>query len=138
MNLKVSKVLMLVAVLCLGTVSNLFGAAATIAYVWPVAGVTAPTAAQAARHNSVVADVTWTNASDTAVVMTHNMQLPNATGLNGIPKITWFCTSMGAGTFVPFFAFTSATTITVDKNSVAANTTGVCRVTIERPAGAVR
>lgn len=117
---------------------SVFGAAATIAYVWPVAGATAPTAAQAAKVNSVVADITWAAAADTAVVMTHNMVLPNATGANARPKITWFCTSMGAGTFVPFFAFTSGTTITIDKNSTATGSTGVCRVTIERPHSIIR
>ena len=136
MNLKVSKVLMLVAVLCLGTVSNLFATSCTVTYVWPVAGSTAPTAAQAARHNSVVADVAFID-GDTSCVITHNMQLPNATGVNGIPKVTWFPTALGSAAGMPFFAFTSATTMTIAKNGTT-NTNMTVRVHIERPAGAVR
>lgn len=136
MNLKVSKVLMLVALL--GTLStNLFATSCTVTYVWPVAGATAPTAAQARPHNSVVADVAFL-AADTSCLLTHNMQLPNATGANGIPKISFVFTAAGSAAWTPFFAFTSATTITLDKNSTAANTGGTIRVVIERPAGAVK
>jgi len=134
--MKVSKVLMLL-VLCLGICSNLFATTCTVTYVWPVAGATAPTAAQARPHNSVVVDIAFL-AADTACVVTHNMQLPNATGASGIPKISYFFTAAGAVAFTPFFAFTSATTITVDKNLTTANSTGTVRVTIERPSGAVR
>ncbi len=138
MKLKVAmKVLMLVAVLCLGTVSNLFATNCTVTYVWPVAGSTAPTAAQAAKHNSVVVDIVYL-AADASCVITHNMQLPNATGLNGIPKITWFPTAVGSAAVLPFFAFTSATTITADKSSTGANSGMTIRVHIERPAGATR
>lgn len=130
--------LLMVALLTLASASSLFGAAATVAYVWPVAGVTAPTAAQSSQVSSVVTDVTWAAAADTAVAINHNLGLPNATGLLGRPKVSWFCTVMGAGTFVPVFTFTSANILTVDKNSTAANTTGTCRVTVERPHSIVR
>ncbi len=136
MNLKLSKVLLLV-ILCLGICSNLFATNCTVAYVWPVAGATAPTAAQARPHNSVVVDITFL-AADQSCVVTHNMQLPNATGANGIPKISYVFTTAGVVSFTPFFAFTSATTLTVDKNLTTANSTGIIRVTIERPAGAVK
>ncbi len=130
------KVLLLVA-LCLGICSNAFATNCTVTYVWPVAGATAPTAAQARPHNSVVVDIAFL-AADASCVITHNMQLPNATGANGIPKISHFFTAAGAVSFTPFFAFTSATTITVDKNLTTANSTGTLRVVIERPAGAVK
>lgn len=136
MKLKVFKILMLI-VLCLGISSNLFGAACTVTYVWPVAGATAPTAAQARQHNSVVVDIAFL-AADTACVITHNMQLPNATGANGIPKISYFFTAAGAVSFTPFFAFTNATSITVDKNLTTANSTGTVRIVVERPAAAVK
>ena len=124
-------------ILCLGIGSNLFATNCTVTYVWPVAGATPPTAAQAARHNSVVVDIAYL-AGDASCVITHNMQLPNATGLNGIPKITWFATAVGTAAVMPFFAFTSATTITADKVSTAANTGMTVRVHIERPAGVVK
>lgn len=128
----------MLTVLCLGILSSsLFGAAGAVTYIWPVAGVTAPTAAQARSHNSVVCDVVF-GAADTAAVITHNMALPNATGLNGIPKITLTPTAVGTAAVVPFIAFTSANTITIDKNSTSANTSISVRVTIERPAGAVK
>ncbi len=136
MNLKVSKVLLLL-VLCLGICSNLFATTCTVTYVWPVAGATAPTAAQARQHNSVVADVAFL-AGDLACVITHNMQLPNATGANGIPKVTITPTAVGTAASVPFIAFTSATTLTIDKNSTASNTSITVRVHIERPAGVVK
>ncbi len=137
MNHKVSRVLMLAA-LCLGIgCANLFGTTCTVTYVWPVAGATAPTAAQARPHNSVVVDIAFL-AADQACVVTHNLALPNATGANGIPKVSYFCTALGAVAWAPFFAFTSANTMTVDKNLTTSLSTGTCRVTIERPAGAVK
>ena len=138
MNLRSMCIKVLLLALCLGILpSSMYGAACTVTYVWPVAGSTAPTAAQARQHNSVVADIAFL-AADTSCVITHNMQLPNATGANGIPKITHFFTAAGVVSFTPFFAFTSATTITVDKNLTTANSTGTLRVVIERPAGAVK
>ncbi len=137
MNLRSMKVPMLLLILCLGIGSNLFATTCTVTYVWPVAGATAPTAAQAARHNSVVVDIAFL-AADQACIVTHNMQLPNATGANGIPKISYFFTAAGAVSFTPFFAFTSATTITVDKNLTTSTSTGTMRMVIERPAGAVK
>ncbi len=137
MNLKVSKVLMLVAVLCLGTVSNLFATNCTVTYVWPVAGATAPTAAQSKLHNSVVADVAFLVA-DASCVITHNLALPNATGASGRPKVTITATAVGSAAVVPFIAFTDANTLTIDKNSTAANTTITVRVWIERPARTVQ
>lgn len=138
MNLRSKSIkVLLLAVLCLGISSNLFATNCTVTYVWPVAGATAPTAAQAARHNSVVVDVAFL-AADASCVITHNMQLPNATGANGIPKISYFFTAAGAVSFTPFFAFTNAVSITVDKNLTTANSTGTARIVIERPAGAVK
>lgn len=132
-NLKSAKLLLVLTLCLLGLAQSMFGAAATVAYVWPVTGVTAPTAGQSKVRNMVVADITWAAAADTAVPIVHNLQLGNATGLQGIPKVTWACTSMGAGSFVPTIAFTDANTLTIDKNSTAANTTGVCRFWVERP-----
>lgn len=138
MNLKLTSLkIPLLIILCLGICSNLFATNCTVTYVWPVAGATPPTAAQAARHNSVVVDIVYL-AADASCVITHNMQLPNATGLNGIPKITWFPTALGSAAVLPFFAFTSATTITADKASTGANSGMTIRVHIERPAGATR
>lgn len=138
MNLKRTSIMALLMILCLGILpSSMFGAACTVTYVWPVAGATAPTAAQARSHNSVVVDIAFL-AADTACVITHNMQLPNATGANGIPKISYFFTAAGAVSFTPFFAFTNAVSITVDKNLTTANSTGTARIVIERPAAAVK
>ncbi len=137
MNWKAIKNLVFVALVLAVGASNLMATTCTVTYVWPVAGSTPPTAAQARQHNSVVVDVAFI-AADQACVITHNMQLPNATGLNGIPKISYVFTAAGVVSFTPFFAFTSATTITVDKNLTTANSTGTARIVIERPAGAVK
>ncbi len=136
MKLKVLSKILVLSILCLGISSNLFATSCTVTYVWPVAGSTAPTATQAAKHNSVVVDVAFVD-GDTSCLITHNMQLPNATGANGIPKVTWFPTALGSASAMPFFAFTSATTMTIAKNGTT-NTNMTVRVHIERPAGAVR
>lgn len=109
---------------------------ATVAYIWPT--VVQPTAAQARQHNTCVAEVTFTNVDDTGVAIVHNMNLPNATGLKGIPKVSHQVISMGTVASAPICAFTDANTITVTKNTSAANTTAVFRITVERPAGLTR
>lgn len=124
--------LLLAMILCLGLAQSVYGAACTVAYVWPVAGVTAPTKTQSATRNTVVADVTCLFDS-TAVAITHNLQIANATGANGIPKVTITTLSAGTVASVPFIAFTDANTLTVDKNTTAANTAITFRVWIERP-----
>ncbi len=128
---------MMLAVFCIALSANLFATPCAVTYVWPVAGSTAPTAAQARQHNSVVADVVFTDVA-TACVVTHNMQLPNATGANGIPKIVLTITAAGAVASVPFVAFTNATSITVDKNLTTATSSLSVRVTIERPSEEVK
>ncbi len=117
--------------------SNLLATPCTVAYVWPVTGSTAPTAAQARQHNSVVATVTFADA-DTSCVVTHNMQLPNATGANGIPKVIFTPIAAGSVTATPFVAFTNAVSITIDKNTTTTSSNLTVRVTVERPAATVK
>lgn len=109
-------------------------AAGTVTYIYPVAGATAPTAAQAniSVCNTVVADIVFA-AGDTVATVTHNMNLANGTGALGIPRVSLDLMAAGSAACTPFWAASTVNAITVDKNSTSANTGLTVRVTIGRP-----
>lgn len=107
-------------------------AAGAVTYIFPVAGATAPTAAQMAHYSTVIADVVYA-AGDTVATVTHNMNVANATGALGVPEITLTPLAVGSAAVVAFAAFSTVNAITVDKNSTSANTGLTVRVQIKRP-----
>lgn len=57
----------------------------TVAYVYPVAGATPPTALEAKNKNEIVVDVTGDN-SGTTIAVTHNWAISAADLANGFPE----------------------------------------------------
>jgi len=92
---------------------------ATVTYLYPVAGATAPTAAQIRLLSLVTVQVHFGD-TDTSAVLTHNFGESTAENADGFPLIDWWITA--PGTVVPLisFAFTDTNTVTITK----ASTTG--------------
>lgn len=61
----------------------------TINYLRPVFGTTAPTAAQAANVNTVVASIFPNNSADGQIAITHNMNIPAGDLSQGFPEVTF-------------------------------------------------
>ena len=106
-------------------------AAATVTYVTPVSGATAPTKPQAAGVNLVQADVGFAS-TDTAANIVHNMAL-SAAGVNGRPILSWVLTAAGAALNSVVLAVVDANTISVTPVLVVGATTIMTvRVNISR------
>ena len=107
--------------------------AKTLTYTWPVTGTTAPTAAQMAAFNTIVATLNW---SDTEVsqAITHNWNL-SATELASLfPIVQAILKSDSTTTVAPVVtvAYTDSSTVTLGKGTVV-GTQGTLVVTLIRP-----
>lgn len=90
---------------------------ATVTYLYPVAGATAPTAAQIRLLSLVTVQVHFGD-TDTSAVLTHNFGESTAENAFGFPINSWWITA--PGTVVPLIslAFTDTNTVTITKASV--------------------
>jgi hypothetical protein len=105
--------------------------AVTVTYAYPVAGATAPTAAQALLVNSVTAQVNMADADTTATV-THNFGLAAADPANLFPLVDINVSS--PGTVVPILSVVLTNTNAVVINKVsAAGSGGTYNVLIQKP-----
>lgn len=107
-----------------------------VTYTYPVAGTTAPTAAQVAALSLVVAQISMVDTS-TTVTVKHNFGLSLAQGSNQFPLV-FPPTVQTPGTAIPNLAvaLTDSNTITVSKLS-AAGSGGTYVVIIMRPNTAI-
>ncbi len=105
-------------------------AAGVVTYVYPVTGLTAPTAAQVAQLSEVCADVVF-GVNDTIVSITHNMGT-NATGADGLPEITFAVKAGGVLAPLPIFAYVDANTVSIVKAAVGATTDATYRVWLHK------
>lgn len=106
-----------------------------VTYAYPVAGLTAPTAAQVANLSLVTAQVSMVDTSTTTTVK-HNFGLSLAQGSNQFPLV--FAYVQTAGTAIPglVLTLTDSNTVTIAKLS-AAGTGGTYCVIIMRPNTAI-
>ncbi len=106
-----------------------------VTYTYPVAGTTAPTAAQVASLSLVTAQVSFVDTSLTVTVK-HNFGTTLAQGSNQFPLV--IVNSQTPGTAIPFIAvaLTDSNTITLSKLS-AAGSGGTYVVAILRPNTAI-
>jgi hypothetical protein len=106
----------------------------TVAYEYPVAGATAPTAAQMRTHQQMSAIVTGDGAATTFTI-THDFGTSAGDLTFGFPEVT-FEPILAAGiTAAPFIASKTATTIVC---TCTAFTGAGLRVRIKRPWSATR
>jgi hypothetical protein len=108
--------------------------ASTVTYAYPVAGATAPTAAQAAAVNMITATV-YFGATETSGVVTHNWQLTTAQLANLWPVVSIYQLDPPNGaTLGPVFtvALTNSVAVTIKKVS-GTNQDGTVVVVLMRP-----
>jgi len=106
--------------------------ASTVTYAHPVSGTTAPTAAQAARANSLTAQVNFAD-GDTVATVTHNWQLSAANLAKQYPFVQWYWQTAGTAVCTLQVALTNSVAVTVTKLSTAAGTGGTLCVVLQRP-----
>ena len=98
-------------------------------------GTVAPTTAQVATVNAVVASVAFADA-DTIATFTHNFGLTAAQAACLQPYLQWYNDGTSLGTVAPFFTFTRTTNvITINKTSVVGSNCTII-VIVRRPMSA--
>jgi hypothetical protein len=108
----------------------------TVTYQNPVAGVTAPTAAQALNSNTITASVNFADA-DTTATITHNFGLSTAQLALGFPIVSMVQTT--SGTLAVNYSVTlAANTVVIAKASTATGSGSVFNVAVARPFSAVQ
>jgi len=116
--------------------------AVTIAYLNPVTGATAPTAAQSLLSSEVIADVTATSDADTTATITHNFGSTAAELANGFPVVSVVPILSQALTTLSAWAVTAIATnsITLTKltSTGSGNAAAQIRVSIRKPHSLVR
>lgn len=108
----------------------------TVAYTFPVAGASAPTAAQSKKKNHVIAVVTGDNSATTFDV-THNWNISSADLAAGFPKFNIEPILASGITAAPFVTAANKTANTVTFTCTAFAGAGV-RVVLERPYSAAK
>ncbi len=107
---------------------------AIVTYKQPVAGLTAPTLAQMAYKNMVIADVTI-ELYDTVITITHNLALTVAEIAKGWPKVNFEYDTLTARQEQPFVSSVTTNTIVLTVTDFGISSiVSTLRVTIERPA----
>jgi hypothetical protein len=106
-------------------------AVGVVTYVHPVAGLVAPSKAQAAQANEVIADVVF-GAGDTVATVVHNLGL-SAAGADGRPRISAWTTAAGTALNDVVIAVVDANTVSVTPVLGAANTGLTKRISLQRP-----
>lgn len=94
-------------------------------------GTTAPTQAQSATVNAVVAQVSMAD-TDTTATVTHNFGLTAAQAAALQPYITHYIQSLGSNTTAPVFTFALTNTNVITVNKVSNTGTGGTLVVIVR------
>jgi len=109
--------------------------AVTTTYLWPVAGLTAPTAIQAFGHNQVSADIAKSADGDATVTITHNMNISVADLASGFPEVSLEPTLAKYYTTAPFVASrtTNAVVITLGTGGGSGDAAVQIRARIRRP-----
>jgi len=109
----------------------------TVTYTYPVAGATAPTAAQMGNANIVRAGIIATADGDTVATVTHNMALSVAELAAGQPEVVFTGTLSQALTALSSWTLTTKTTnaITLTKlvSTGSGNAASQLDVVIRRP-----
>ncbi len=106
-------------------------AVATVVYTYPVAGATAPTAAQSLYAPIVACTVNFADA-DTTGTITHNWALTTAQLAALMPYVR--INQVAGGTPSPLLTVTLATnTVVLTKQSTAAGSGGTLTVVLDRP-----
>lgn len=105
--------------------------ASTVAYKYPVASATAPTAAQVYGLGRVTATVVFGDADLTAVI-THNFGLSAQELLNLFPIVTINSGNVTNTVYPGFFVTRTTNTVTLTKPS-AVGSGGTFEVSIDRP-----
>lgn len=109
----------------------------TVTYAYPVAGVTAPTAAQMLNANTVRANIIASADGDTVATVTHNMGLSVAELAAGQPEVYLTGTLSQALTALSGWTVTTKTTnaITLTKltSTGSGNASPQLDVVIKRP-----
>ena len=106
-----------------------------VTYCYPVAGTTAPTAAQMFGLSLLTAQVSFVDTS-TSVVLTHNMAISLANGSNQFPIVIPVAQTPGTAIPALAVALTSSNTITISKLS-AAGSGGTFQISVLRPNTAI-
>ena len=107
----------------------------TVTYTYPVAGVTEPTAKQAARKNMLTATILMADA-DTLAVVTHNWGLSAAELTDRFPMATWnYVTPGTAPALVSWSRATNTVTFTKNNDTGAG---GTFEINLERPHSLIR
>lgn len=111
--------------------------AGTVVYAWPIAGATAPTAAQALVANLFTGTAQFADA-DTVCVITHNLKLTAAQLAFLFPLVSF--TFSVAGTLAVNYAvaLTDSSTVTITKASTAAGSGSTLSWAIQRPYSAIQ
>jgi hypothetical protein len=102
-----------------------------VTYAYPVAGTTAPTAAQVAQLSMVTAQVSFVDTS-TTVVVTHNFGTTLAQGSNQFPIVIVTPQTPGTNAASVDVVLTNSVSITLNKVSALASG-GTYAVYIMRP-----
>jgi Fe-S cluster assembly scaffold protein SufB len=118
---------LLVAALTAGS-TILFGLN-TVTYEWPVAGVTAPTAAQSRTHQTVSAIITGDGAAVT-FTLTHNWGLSVAELAGGFPWVNYEQLLASGYTAAPLITSKNTNTVVIGNTAFAG---AGLRVTLFRP-----
>jgi len=108
----------------------------TVTYQNPVAGATAPTAAQALLSNTIMASVVFADA-DTTATITHNFGATTAQLNAGFPIVNFNFST--AGTLAVNYSVTvGANTVVIAKASTSAGSGSTLEVQIARPYSALQ
>lgn len=111
----------------------------TLNYLYPVAGATPPTAAQAAVVSTVIATVLPTSSTDATQIVTHNFNLPASDITAGFPTVSFQALDL-IGAINNWFVISQNPNYTVLGKNASAGTDSVAQVqvNITRPHSMVR
>jgi hypothetical protein len=105
----------------------------TVTYLWPIAGLVAPTATQVQGHNQVSADVNKGASGDTTVTITHNFGTSVADLASGFPDIQLEPTALAYYTALPFISSRTTNTVVVTCATGGGTTGDIFRIRIKKP-----
>lgn len=102
-------------------------------YLWPVAGLTAPTATQSFKYNEVSADVNKGASGDTTVDITHNWALSAAVLAAGYPEVELEPSALSFYSALYFVSARATNSITLTAATGGGTTGANVRVRIKKP-----
>jgi hypothetical protein len=101
-----------------------------VAYRYPVAGGTPPTALVMSKRLQVTADIA-SDGTDDPTVVTHNFGV-SVDGSDGQPVIKAALTLQGATAVMPTISFNNANSVLITRNAAGATANFTLRLTLER------